>query len=189
MTPFIGRTIAEAQEKHAEAQKYASVLGGLVLFSSWTGIDVSNLPLDDEINPADHSDGDRISSTLDGMISTSDNMPKWTPRIIAKKAAFGGLGPCPVGTADVVADELQRWIDEGDLDGFNIAYVTTPGSFEDVVELLVPELRRRGVYPDASAADEEAVTARERVYGKGQKTLRDDHIGSRYRYNLYKEEN
>lgn len=185
ITPFIGATLAIAEEKLADARKYASVIGGLVLFSSWTGIDVSKLPLDEEIKPSEHADGNKISSVLDGMVSTSENVPKWTPRVIAEKAAFGGLGPCPVGTPDMVADEMQRWINEGDLDGFNIAYVTTPGSFEDVVNLLVPELRRRGLYPEAPSEGEEPLTARERVYGKGQKLVRDDHVGVTYRYDVY----
>jgi alkanesulfonate monooxygenase SsuD/methylene tetrahydromethanopterin reductase-like flavin-dependent oxidoreductase (luciferase family) len=159
-----------------------------VLFSSWTGIDISSLPLDEEIRPDEHSDGNKISSILEGMTSTSENVPKWTPRVVAEKAAFGGLGPCPVGTPDMVADELERWIEEGDLDGFNVAYVTTPGSFEDVVYLLVPELRRRGLYPEPPHEGEAPVTARERVYGKGQKLLRDDHIGTRYRYAVYKDD-
>ncbi len=122
------------------------------------------------------------------MASTSSNVPKWTPRVIAEKAAFGGLGPCPVGTPDMVADELQRWIEEGDLDGFNVAYVNTPGSFEDVVDLLVPELRRRGLYPEKPAEEEAGLTAREKVYGRGQKLLRDDHVGASYRYDVYKED-
>lgn len=87
----------------------------------------------------------------------------------------------------MVADEMQRWIEEGDLDEFNIAYVTTLGSFEDVVYLLVPELRRRGLYPEASEEGDELLTAREKIYGKGQKLLRTDHVGSTYRYDVYQE--
>ena len=163
-------------------------MGGLVLFSSWTGIDISTLPLDEEIKPSGHEQGNNISSILDQMSSTSENVPKWTPRVIAEKAAFGGLGPCPVGTPDVVADEMERWIEEGDLDGFNIAYVITPGSFEDVVDLLVPELRRRGCYPEKPGEGEESWTAREKIYGRGQKLLSGDHVGAKYRYDIYVED-
>jgi hypothetical protein len=81
---------------------------------------------------------------------------------------------------------MQRWVREADLDGFNIGYVTTPGTFEDVVELLIPELRRRGVYPEKGA--KEGLTAREKVYGAGQAGLRADHTGSSYKYDVYKEE-
>lgn len=93
-----------------------------------------------------------------------------------------------VGTAATVADEMELWINEGDLDGFNVAYVTTPGTFEDVVELLVPELRRRGLYPEARSEEESGLTLRESVYGKGQAGLRSDHPGSQYKYDVYKEE-
>jgi hypothetical protein len=65
--------------------------------------------------------------------------------------------------------------------------VTTPGSFEDVVDLLIPELRKRGLYPEQSP-DTQGLTAREKVYGKGQSRLRDDHFGSTFTYDRYKEE-
>jgi hypothetical protein len=65
--------------------------------------------------------------------------------------------------------------------------VTTPGTFEDVVDLLVPELRKRGLYPTEEEF-QEGLTAREKVYGAGQARLRDDHLGSTYKYDVYKEE-
>ena len=116
-------------------------------------------------------------------------MSRWTPRVVAEKASIGGLGHVAVGSPATVADDMEKWIEEGDLDGFNIAYVTTPGSFEDVVELLIPELRRRGIYKDdLPGPGEQNLTARERVYGRGQARLRDDHTGSQYKYAVYKEE-
>ena len=63
--------------------------------------------------------------------------------------------------------------------------MTTPGTFEDVVELLIPELRRRGLYAEKI---EDGLTAREKVYGRGQSKLRDDHSGSAYKYAVYKED-
>lgn len=122
---------------------------------------------------------------LEAFTTTSKDVPKWTPRVIAQKAAIGGLGPVAVGTPEKVADELERWMQEADLDGFNIGYVTTPGTFEDVVDLLIPELRRRGIYPGTVP---EGLTAREKVYGAGQKYLRDDHLGSGYKYDVYQED-
>jgi hypothetical protein len=65
--------------------------------------------------------------------------------------------------------------------------VTTPGSFEDVVDLLIPELRKRGLYPEQTA-ESEGLTAREKIYGKGQSRLRDDHFGCTFTYDGYKEE-
>ncbi|KAK8129058.1 hypothetical protein PG984_010166 [Apiospora sp. TS-2023a] len=186
-TPILGATDEEAREKHAELKKYASVVGGLVLVSGWTGIDLSALPLDHEITAADSAEIHKVTSILDAFTTTSEKIPRWTPRIIAERASIGGLGPTSVGSPATVADEMERWVREGDIDGFNIGYVTTPGSFEDVVDLLVPELQRRGIYPEIPREDQQ-LTARERVYGEGQRGLRDDHPGSKYKYSVYQEE-
>lgn len=184
-TPIIGRTDEEAQQKYQELLESASTVGGLVLFSGWTGIDISKIPLDQDITAEDSKEAHKITSIMSAFTTTSSEMPRWTPRIVAEKASIGGLGPVGVGSPAKVADEMERWINEADVDGFNLAYVTTPGTFEDVVELLIPELRRRGLYPEKI---EDGLTAREKVYGKGQARLRDDHAGSAYKYERYEEE-
>ncbi|KAF7562606.1 hypothetical protein G7046_g1512 [Stylonectria norvegica] len=184
-TPILAETDEAAQAKHEELKKYASTIGGLVLFSGWTGIDISKIPLDQEITAADSLEANKVRSILDAFTTTSKEIPKWTPRVVAERASIGGLGPVSIGSPQTVADELEEWVREADVDGFNLAYVTTPGSFEDVVRLLIPELRRRGIYPEL---EEEQLTAREKIYGKGQRGLRDDHAGSKYKYAVYKED-
>jgi len=52
--------------------------------------------------------------------------------------------------------------------------------------LLIPELRKRGLYPNPEHLD--GLTAREKIYGKGQSGLRDDHPGSKYKYEVYVED-
>lgn len=187
-TPIVADTDELAQEKLKELKKYASTIGGLVLVSGWTGIDLSKLPLDKEISKEDSVEAHKVTSILDNFTTASTEHPRWTPRLVAEHAAIGGLGPVSVGSPQTVADELERWVKEADVDGFNIGYVTTPGTFEEVVDLLIPELRRRGVYPELPDPSEEPVTAREKIYGKGQNGLRDDHEGSRYKYHLYQED-
>jgi FMN-dependent oxidoreductase (nitrilotriacetate monooxygenase family) len=184
-TCILGQTDEEAQAKLEHHAKNASTIGGLVLFSGWTGIDISKIPLDQKITASDSKEAHKVTSILSAFTSTSKEVPEWTPRVVAEKASIGGLGPVGVGSPSTVADEMERWIEVGDLDGFNLAYVTTPGTFEDVVDLLIPELRRRGLYPEKV---EEGLTAREKVYGKGQSQLRDDHTGSRYKYDVYQED-
>lgn len=184
-TPIIGRTDEEALHKFRRAQGYASTIGGLVLFSGWTGIDISEIPLDQVIRAEDSTAAGKITSIMSAFTTTSEQVPKWTPRIVGEKGSIGGLGPVCVGPPQTVADEMERWIEEGGLDGFNVAYVTTPGTFEDVVGLLIPELRRRGLYPQkrtAGGEGEEPQTAREKIYGAGQSALRHDHFGSSFKY-------
>jgi len=184
-TPILSQTDEEAQVKFQSLQQTASTVGGLVLFSGWTGIDISKIPLDQDITAEDSKEAHKITSIMSAFTTTSTEMPRWTPRVVAEEASIGGLGPVSVGSPVTVADEMERWIREGDIDGFNMAYVTTPGTFEDVVDLLIPELRRRGLYPEKI---EDGLTAREKVYGKGQARLRDDHAGNTYRYDVYQEE-
>lgn len=159
-----------------------------MLVSGWTGIDLSKVPLDQERTEADSLEQNKVRSIRDSFTTTSEYVPKWTPRVIAEEAAIGGLGPVAVGSPQTVANEMEHWINEGDLDGFNTGYVTTPGSFEDVVDLLVPELRRRGLYAAAPYDDAAARTLRESVYGQGQSGLRKDHPGFSYIYGNYEQQ-
>ncbi|KAH8590508.1 luciferase-like domain-containing protein [Bisporella sp. PMI_857] len=184
--PIIGRTDDEAHEKLAELRKYASVVGGLVQLSGVTGIDISALPLDQEINASDSTEANRVRSHLENF--TSGEGKKWTPRSVSEHVAIGGLAPLAIGSPETVADELERWVNEAGIIGFNLVHATCPGSLEDVVNLLIPELRRRGLYPEQENEKEDAWTTREKVYGRGQKRLREDHTGSRYKFDVYEED-
>jgi hypothetical protein len=74
-----------------------------------------------------------------------------------------------------------QWIDEADVDGFNMAYISNPGSFEDIVQLLIPELRKRGLVFEDYAVP--GGTFRENLLRQpGQKTLREDHYGSQFKF-------
>jgi alkanesulfonate monooxygenase len=68
-----------------------------------------------------------------------------------------------VGSPERVADELQAWAEACDLDGFNLAYALMPETFTDVVDLLVPELQRRGAFKEDYAPG----TYREKLFGRG----------------------
>ena len=46
---------------------------------------------------------------------------------------------------------METWVDEAGVDGFNLSYATTPGTFEDLIKYLWPELKRRGVLQEEYA--------------------------------------
>ena len=75
-----------------------------------------------------------------------------------------------------IADQLQEWVEETDVDGFNLAYAITPGTFEDIVEHVVPVLQARGAYPTEY---EPAPSARS-CFGRGDR-LPEEHHGSRWK--------
>ncbi|MFC7135518.1 hypothetical protein ACFQRB_00615 [Halobaculum litoreum] len=77
--------------------------------------------------------------------TTSDPDREWTVREVAQFSGLGTTSPVVVGTPAQVADELQRWHEDAGVDGFNVKEVLRTGSLDDAVDLLVPELRARGL--------------------------------------------
>jgi alkanesulfonate monooxygenase SsuD/methylene tetrahydromethanopterin reductase-like flavin-dependent oxidoreductase (luciferase family) len=67
-----------------------------------------------------------------------------TVRELLSSLAAGGGHATFVGTPEQVADEIERWVDAGGADGFNLMPPALPGSLDDFVETVVPELQRRG---------------------------------------------
>jgi alkanesulfonate monooxygenase len=141
-TVIVGRDEADARAKHAEYRQHVSPEGALALFSGWTGIDFSGYALDDEL---EHIRTEAIHSVIDSF-TVNDPGRRWTVRELAEKVGIGGRSPVIVGSPAQVADELIGFADETGVDGFNLAYVVMPESFRDFVELVVPELQRRGRY-------------------------------------------
>jgi FMN-dependent oxidoreductase (nitrilotriacetate monooxygenase family) len=64
-----------------------------------------------------------------------------------------GIGRGLIGTPISIADEIQRYIDEGAVDGFNITPWLVPSGIDDIVNDLVPELQNRGLYPTGYTGD------------------------------------
>jgi long-chain alkane monooxygenase len=75
-----------------------------------------------------------------------------------------------------VADLLEEWVEETDVDGFNLAYAVTHETFSDIVTHLVPELQKRGVYKRDYAPG----TLREKLFRAGAR-LPQNHVGARRR--------
>lgn len=141
-TVVLGRTEEEAQAKLREYEQHASTEGAAALLSGWTGIDLSTYKPEDELTYVDTNAGRSALASF----SSADPSRVWTVAEAVEYVSIGGRGPVIAGTPQQVADEMQAWMDENDLDGFNLTYVSAHGTFQDVVELLVPELQRRGVY-------------------------------------------
>jgi alkanesulfonate monooxygenase len=172
MGAIVAETDAAAQAKFADYQKYVSVEGALSLFSGYTGIDFSKYDLD---TPLDYVKIDAIQTIWEGF-TKNDPTRRWTLREVAME--LGGGKSAIVGSPSTIADELIGFMDETGVDGFNLEYMVSPDDIVDFVELVVPELQRRGVYKTSY----EEGTLREKLYGKGRRYLADDHPGANYRY-------
>jgi alkanesulfonate monooxygenase len=174
MTVITAATSEAARAKLEDYRSYVSKEGALALMSGWTGVDFSKYGPDEAIR---HSRQDAQTSALEAFTIADPNRG-WTVREIAKHAAIGGRGPVMVGSPEEVADELIGWVEETDVDGFNLAYAVMPETFADFVDLVVPELQRRGRYKLNYAPG----TLREKLYGPGRARLGADHPASRFRW-------
>jgi alkanesulfonate monooxygenase len=173
MTVITDTTREAAVEKFKDYQSHVSLDGALALMSGWTGIDFAALPRDE---PVRFQGANAMTSALEAF-TIADPDRQWTVDEIARHAAIGGRGPMIVGSYQDVADEFQAWVEETGVDGFNLAYAVTPGTFEDIVDLVVPELQRRGVYKTAYAPG----SLREKLYGPGRARLPGSHPAARVR--------
>lgn len=61
-----------------------------------------------------------IRSAVEAWSKAAPGIPKWTKHTVAKHITLGGLGATTVGSPSQVADEFERWVEEADVDGFNI---------------------------------------------------------------------
>jgi alkanesulfonate monooxygenase SsuD/methylene tetrahydromethanopterin reductase-like flavin-dependent oxidoreductase (luciferase family) len=171
-TVIVGETDADAQAKWNEYKSYRSYEGALSLISGWTGIDFGQYEPDQVLK---HIHTNAIQSAVEAF-STADPNKQWTVKELADWVGVGGFGPVIVGSPETVADELQSWVEETDVDGFNLAYAVAHETLTDVVELLVPELQRRGVYKKQYQPG----TLREKLFGNGPR-LPETHPAANYR--------
>ena len=171
-TVIVDQTDAKAQAKWRDYKQYVSREGALVLASGWLGIDFGAYRLDE---PLRHIRTNAVQSSVDAF-SSADLSKVWTVGELADWIGIGGLGPLFVGGPQTVADLIEEWVADTDVDGFNLAYAVTPETFEDVVDHLVPELQRRGRYKMEYAPG----TLREKLFGAGPR-LPDAHAGARHR--------
>ena len=170
---IVDETEEKAKAKYEEYRKYVNLESSQAIIGGWSGVDLSQFDEDEVLN---YVKTESIQSFLTPFTLQAKDK-KWTRKAIAEHTTLGGMGEVIVGDPQQVADELERWIDEGGLDGINLAYHVSPGSFEDFIEFVVPELQKRGRYRTSY----EGETLRESLFGKGQTKVADSHPAAKYR--------
>ena len=175
---FVGATVvvapteAEAQDKLAEYREYASSEGALAHYSASVGVDFSRYGPDEPIRFVKTN---ALRSNLEA-ITVRSRDTEWTPRKLLQMMVLGSRQAPIVGSPSRVADELQAWVDEADVDGFNLSRTVIPECVDDFVALVVPELQTRGVMKQAYAPG----ALRQKLFG-GAARLPASHPAARYR--------
>lgn len=147
VVPVAGRTDAEAEAKYKELQDLIDPEVGLAHLSRLLGYaDLSGVDLDRPLPSFDLGDASHSRREILRRMSEEEGL---TVRQLYTKMAGAHGHFVVVGSAERVADELARWLEEEAADGFNLMPAISPGGFDDFNELVLPILRARGVTRDA----------------------------------------
>jgi len=164
----VAPTAAEARDLYADCRDHASREAGLAHFAAGTGIDFGRHGLDD---PIDFKPGNAIQSHAQAAQEGG-----WTRRRMLEMFELGSRYPVFTGDASQVADQLQSWVAETGIDGFNLTRTVVPECHESFVDLVVPALQDRGAY---KAAYEEG-SLRHKLHGAGDR-LPERHAAAAFR--------
>jgi FMN-dependent oxidoreductase (nitrilotriacetate monooxygenase family) len=136
----VDETREAALEKLAKMRAKIPVDAALAIMSGHIGYDFSKLALDEHVG---RIEVEGIRGLLEAVLSTYDGAPV----TLREAANFYGISlgaPVAVGDPTDVADLMEQLLDDGHGDGFNIMATYVPGCYQEFVDLVVPELQKRG---------------------------------------------
>ncbi len=142
---FVGRTRAEAEDKFGELQSLLDPTLAVAFLQMLVGrdVDLSRYRLDEPL-PQDLTTN--FGSTQLKILQQATRTKGMTLAELARHAV-GARGHWMVcGTAADIADQMEERFRAGAADGFNLMPATIPGGVEDFVDMVVPELQRRGLF-------------------------------------------
>ena len=143
---FVGKTEEEARAKYDELNSYIHPTLGLSLIQQLGGFteDLSKFDLDQPL--PEHIGQIENGASRNQLILEIARKNNFTIRELYQWVASARGHWTIIGTPEQVVDELQAWFENEAADGFNILPPTTPASLDDFVDLVVPELQRRGLF-------------------------------------------
>ena len=142
--PVVGRTEAEARDKFAELQALVDPVVGLALLSRMLGgHDLSGHDPDGPVPDLPEAEGGKSRQQLMFDLARREGL---TLRQLYLRIAGARGHSQIVGTPAQIVDEMEARFQARGADGFNIMPSTLPGGLDDFVELVLPELRRRGLF-------------------------------------------
>jgi len=146
IVPIVGRTNQEASDKLQRLQSYTHIDVQIATADLWLGsvTDLRSMNLDalvPEALPQTNFIQSRQKLLLDLAVRH-----KFTWRQLIRLISDSRGHLMVVGTPDEIANAMVDAFDQRAADGFNILPATVPGELKEFVELVIPELRRRGKF-------------------------------------------
>ena len=142
--PVVAPTVSEAQEKYDYLQSLIQPSVGISVLEHTIGVHgLGKLPLDGPVPEMPDTNGPLSRQRLLLDQARRDKLTLW-------ELCLANAGPrghvMTIGTPSQVADEMEHWFKDGAADGFNVMPAWLPGSLTDFVDLVIPELQRRGLF-------------------------------------------
>jgi len=147
VSPVVGRTASEAEEKHQQLLELVDPRSALkqLSFLLDLGIDLAALPLDAPVPIPDQPPTTERHKSRQQLVLDLIRRERPTVGQLLRTLGAGGHR-LVVGTAAHIVDELAAWYYEGAADGFNILFTHLPGGVDDFVDQVVPQLERQGLF-------------------------------------------
>lgn len=164
----VGSTEAEAKALEAEYDEYLDLDAIVAHIGGGLGVDLGGLDLDTPL-------GDIQTQGAQGVLeAVKASVPGGNPTL-KDLAHYRAKAQQIVGTPESIVDELERWQDAG-IDGLNIMNHVLPGSYDNFIEGVLPELRRRGL----AQSEYDQGSLRQKVFGRGD-YLPGNHPAAKFR--------
>ncbi len=142
--PVVGRTEAEAKEKFDVLQSLIHPSVGLSVLEHTIGVpNLSQYPLHGPVPDMGDTNGPLSRQRLLLEAARRDNLTLWELCLL-NAGPRGHL--LTIGTPEQIADVMEHWFRNGACDGFNVMPAWLPGSLNDFVDMVIPELQRRGLF-------------------------------------------
>lgn len=146
LVTYVGRTNEEALAKKSSLDEKLPVETALKQLSFFLQQDCSNWEIDLKVPPLPPVE--EFTGPI-GRYETILEIIKDTEPTVKELLGYlnaGGGHFTLIGTPEEIVDQMEIWVEAGVADGFNLMPPTLPGSLEDFVELVVPEMQKRGIF-------------------------------------------
>jgi N-acetyl-S-(2-succino)cysteine monooxygenase len=145
LSAVIGRTDAEARENYEQLNSLIHPIVAREILSMVLGnVDLAAYPFDGPL-PEDLPRSN-ASQSIFKEVTEMARREKLTIRQVAIRVAGARAKAVVFGSPVTVADYMEEWFRNDGCDGFNIMPPFLPGGLDDFVELVIPELQRRGLF-------------------------------------------
>lgn len=142
--PVMGRSRAEAEDRHGLLQDLLQPEVGLSLLSDVAGgTDLSRYPLDGPLPELPLTESGRSRQQLLVELARAESL---SIRQLYQRIAMARGHLVVIGTAADIADTLETWFHQNAADGFNVMPPWLPGGLDEFVAAVIPELQRRGLF-------------------------------------------